>query len=78
MKILIVEDDIEIANLIRETLERESFSCEVSHDGLTAIDLFKRQEPDLIILDLMLPQLDGLEVCTRIRQLDYLQGPMIT
>lgn len=77
MKILIVEDDIEIANLIRETLERESFSCDVSHDGLTALELFQRQEPDLIILDLMLPKLDGLEVCTRIRQQITTKDPYI-
>ncbi len=68
MKILIVEDEMEIAKIIKTTLERESFSCEVAYDGLTALDVFQKQEPDLIILDLMLPKLDGLEVCTRIRQ----------
>ncbi|MEA5511905.1 response regulator transcription factor [Crocosphaera sp. UHCC 0190] len=77
MKILIVEDDIEISKLIKETLERESFSCEVAHDGLTALELFQRQEPELIILDLMLPKLDGLEVCTRIRQKLTAKDPYI-
>ncbi|MEA5534434.1 response regulator transcription factor [Crocosphaera sp. XPORK-15E] len=77
MKILIVEDDMEISKLIKETLERESFSCEVAHDGLAALELFQRQEPDLIILDLMLPKLDGLEVCTRIRQKLTAKDPYI-
>ncbi len=68
MKILIVEDEMEISKLIQTTLERESFECIVAYDGLTALDLFQQQAPDLIVLDLMLPKLDGLEVCTRIRQ----------
>lgn len=68
MKILIVEDEPEIAQLIQQTLEREAFSCSIASTGLEALELFEQQQPDLIILDLMLPGLDGLEVCTRIRQ----------
>ncbi|MEB3228982.1 MAG: response regulator transcription factor [Synechocystis sp.] len=77
MKILIVEDDREIAQLIRETLEREQFSCGMAEDGLRALQAFKEQEPDVIILDLMLPGLDGLEVCTRIRQQPGPKDPYI-
>ncbi len=77
MKILIVEDDREIAQLIRETLEREMFSCVVAEDGLQGLQCFKDQEPDVIILDLMLPGLDGLEVCTRVRQQSGLKDPYI-
>ncbi|ACK64571.1 two component transcriptional regulator, winged helix family [Rippkaea orientalis PCC 8801] len=77
MNILIVEDAPEIANLIQETLERESFICQIASDGLAALELFKRQQPDLIILDLMLPKLDGLEVCTRIRQTSTNKDPYI-
>ena len=77
MKILIVEDEMEIAKIIQTTLERESFDCLVAYDGLTALDLFQKQEPDLIILDLMLPKLDGLEVCTRIRQKLTAKDPYI-
>ena len=77
MKILIVEDEMEIAKIIQTTLERESFDCLVAYDGLTALDLFQKQEPDLIILDLMLPTLDGLEVCTRIRQKVTTKDPYI-
>jgi DNA-binding response OmpR family regulator len=68
MEILIVEDEMAIAQLLKETLERESFNCQVASTGLQALDLFSRQQPDLIVLDLMLPELDGLEVCHRIRQ----------
>ncbi|MDJ0583083.1 response regulator transcription factor [Crocosphaera sp.] len=77
MKILIVEDEMEIAKIIQTTLERESFDCLVAYDGLTALDLFQKQEPELIILDLMLPKLDGLEVCTRIRQKVTAKDPYI-
>ena len=77
MKILIVEDEMEIAKIIQTTLERESFDCLVAYDGVTALDLFQKQEPDLIILDLMLPKLDGLEVCTRIRQKLIAKDPYI-
>ena len=77
MNILIVEDDLEIAHLIQETLEREAFTCAIAHDGLEALNYFQQHEPDLIILDLMLPKLDGLEVCTRIRQKPDKKDPYI-
>ena len=68
MEILIVEDEREIAEIIQECLEAEGFFCRVCHDGHSALRLFARYQPDLIILDLRLPGIDGLEVCTRIRQ----------
>jgi DNA-binding response OmpR family regulator len=77
MEILIVEDESEIAQLIKQTLERESFICQVADNGLKALELFSQQNPDLIILDLMLPGLDGLEVCTRIRQQSNVKDPYI-
>ena len=77
MEILIVEDEQEIAQLIEQTLTKESFSCRLAHDGLTALEIFKQQQPDVVILDIMLPGLDGLEVCTRIRQQPYDKDPYI-
>lgn len=77
MDILIVEDEAEIAQLIQLYLEKEGFACQVCRDGLTAIQLFQEQQPDLIILDLMLPGLDGLEVCARIRQKPGAKDPYI-
>ncbi|MEO0014105.1 MAG: hypothetical protein RLZZ535_2494 [Cyanobacteriota bacterium] len=77
MEILIIEDEQEIAQLIEQTLTKESFSCRIANDGLTALAIFKQQQPDVVILDLMLPGLDGLEVCTRIRQQPYDKDPYI-
>ena len=77
MEILIVEDESEIAQLIQQTLERESFSCQIARDGIIALEIFQQQKPDVIILDLMLPGLDGLEVCTRIRQQSNIKDPYI-
>ncbi|OKH56323.1 DNA-binding response regulator [Calothrix sp. HK-06] len=77
MDILIVEDEAEIAQLIQLTLEKEGFSCRVSRDGITALRMFTELPPDLIILDLMIPGLDGLEVCARIRQKPGAKDPYI-
>ncbi len=75
--ILIVEDEPEIAQLIAQTLEREGFHCAIAPDGLQALEIVPQQQPDVIILDLMLPGLDGLEVCTRIRQKNDIKDPYI-
>lgn len=77
MQVLIVEDELEIAHLIEQTLTREGFACTIAHDGLAALELFSHQQPDVIILDLMLPRLDGLEVCARIRQQPGSKDPYI-
>ncbi len=77
MDILIVEDEPEIAKLIQLRLEREGFSCQWCRDGLAALQAFQKQQPDVIILDLMLPGLDGLEVCARIRQKPGAKDPYI-
>lgn len=77
MEILIVEDEIEIARLLQLSLEKEGFSCQSCLDGLTALQLFQQQQPDLIILDLMIPGLDGLELCARIRQKPGAKDPYI-
>ncbi len=77
MDILIVEDEPEIAQLIQISLEKEGFTCRTSRDGLTALQTFTEQQPDLIVLDLMLPGLDGLEVCARIRSLRSSKDPYI-
>lgn len=77
MNILIVEDESEIAKLIQFTLEREGFTCNSCRDGFAALQAFQQQQPDVIILDLMLPGLDGLEVCARIRQKPGVKDPYI-
>ncbi|MCT7949301.1 response regulator transcription factor [Ancylothrix sp. C2] len=77
MDILIVEDEPEIAKLIQHTLDSEGFSCRVCRDGINALQVFREQQPDLIVLDLMIPGLDGLEVCARIRQKPGAKDPYI-
>ncbi|AFY82866.1 response regulator transcription factor [Oscillatoria acuminata] len=77
MKILIVEDEPEIARIVGRALEAEGFHCITCRDGLTALRVFEEEQPDLIVLDLMLPGLDGLEVCARIRQKPGPKDPYI-
>lgn len=62
-RILIVEDEPDIATLIRYHLEAEGYSVEVCEDGIAALDAVRRDPPDLMLLDVMLPGLDGKEVC---------------
>ena len=66
--VLIVEDDTRIANWVKVYFERAGFSTEVTHDGGTGLALARNLTPDLIILDLMLPRLDGVELCRILRQ----------
>ncbi len=66
--ILIVEDDKKTASLLVLYLEREGFRAVVAHDGVQAMELAERYNPGFVILDLMLPKLDGWEVCRRLRQ----------
>ncbi|MEB3826252.1 response regulator transcription factor [Phormidium sp. CCY1219] len=77
MKILIVEDELEISRIVQRALEAEGFTCLTCRDGLTALRLFEEEQPDLLVLDLMLPGLDGLEVCARIRQQPGPKDPYI-
>lgn len=65
--ILIVEDDAHIANMVRRGLIFEGYRAEVAETGVKALEKAREQTPDLVILDLMLPELDGMEVCRRLR-----------
>lgn len=66
-KILIVEDEKEIAELLKDYLEEDHFEVIVASDGREAINLYREYRPQLMILDIMLPKLDGMEVCRTIR-----------
>jgi len=66
--VLLVEDEAEIADVLRRYLERDGYRVLVAADGVRAVDEYQRLRPDLVLLDLMLPGLDGFEVCRRIRQ----------
>ncbi len=66
--VLIIEDDTRIANWVKVYFERAGFSAEVAHDGETGLNLARVMNPDLIILDLMLPRLDGVDLCRILRR----------
>lgn len=66
-KILIVEDEADIAQLVKLYLEKEGFHTNVAKSGVEALKLVKSERPDLLILDLMIPEIDGIEVCKKIR-----------
>ncbi len=66
--ILIVEDEADIAQLIEFHLQREGFPTQIAHSGSVALDLVEKSPPALILLDIMLPDVDGLEVCRRLKR----------
>jgi two-component system response regulator RegX3 len=77
-RILLVEDESSLVETVRYALEREGFSVDVARDGRIALDRFHEAEPDLVILDLMLPAVSGLDVCRRIRESSTVPIIMVT
>jgi DNA-binding response OmpR family regulator len=71
-RVLVVEDDDTVAEVVCRYLSRDGFEVQSVGDGLEALECARRWNPDLVVLDLMLPGIDGLEVCRRLR----LDGPM--
>ncbi|MCS7222594.1 MAG: response regulator transcription factor [Anaerolineae bacterium] len=67
-KILIVEDEMKIARTVRLYLEQSGFQVTTVHDGALAMPAFRHERPDLVILDLLLPHMDGWEICRQIRR----------
>ena len=66
-KVLIVDDDQNICELLRLYLVKEGYETFLAHDGQTALELFEKNNPDMVLLDVMMPRMDGWEVCRRIR-----------
>ena len=77
-KILIVEDEVRVAELLSDYLEKEGFQTDMLHDGLEVEDFVKKESPDLMLLDLMLPGKDGLEIAKGIRAFSDIPIIMIT
>ena len=67
-KILVVDEDTNICELLRLYLEKEGYVVKIVNDGVSAINAFKQENPDLTLLDIMIPKLDGWQVCREIRK----------
>jgi two-component system alkaline phosphatase synthesis response regulator PhoP len=67
-RILIIEDEKDIVRLVKYNLEKQGFEVLSASDGASGLELARKEKPDLIILDLMLPKIDGLEICRTLRQ----------
>ncbi len=76
--ILVVEDDSNISDLLRMYLEKEGFDVRIAHDGGRAVEEFEKKEPDMVLLDIMLPVLDGWGVCVKIREKSKVPIIMLT
>ena len=77
-KVLIVEDDKNIADLLRLYLEKEGMDCQVANDGLVGLEKFHQFQPDIMLLDIMLPGLDGWSVCKKVRETSKMPIIMLT
>ena len=78
MKILVVDDEKTLVKGIKFNLENEGYQVECAYDGAAAVELARNEKFDLIILDLMMPELDGLEACMRIREFSNVPIIMLT
>src|SRR5258708_16745159 len=76
--VLVVEDGLELAQVTMRELEGAGYRVLHAADGLAALDLAAREQPDLVVLDWMLPKVDGLEVLRRLRQAGATPGLMLT
>ncbi len=77
-KILIVEDETKISDLVKLWLEQEGYTCVTVRSGLEALQMFYYARPNLVILDIALPQMDGWKVCERIREMSDVPIMMLT
>ncbi|MGP4017621.1 response regulator transcription factor [Saccharopolyspora sp. 5N708] len=77
-RVLVVDDDHAVRDVVRRYLERSGYEVGLAGDGETALRLFTEREPDLVVLDLMLPGIDGLEVCRRVRARSQVPVVMLT
>ena len=74
-KILVVDDDLNICELLRLYLEKEGYEVVIANDGSAAVSVFREESPALVLLDIMLPKLDGWQVCREIRK--FSETPII-
>ncbi|MDB5082079.1 MAG: DNA-binding response regulator [Chloroflexi bacterium] len=77
-KIMVVEDEENIAATLKYNLVREGYEVTTTGDGRHALEIFKQEKPDLVILDLMLPGMNGLDICRQVRQVSIVPILMLT
>jgi len=77
-KILIIEDDVHICQLVDMYLKKEGYHVLCAHDGMKGVEVFKMETPHLVILDIMLPKLDGWDVCREIKRISDVPIIMLT
>ena len=77
-KVMVVDDEQSIVDILRFNLEKEGFSVYTGNNGLEALEIFEKEQPDLVILDVMMPLMDGLEVCRKIREKSNVPVLMLT
>lgn len=78
IKILLVDDEVDVLDFMKYNLEREGFWVHTASNGLEAIEVAKKTLPHIIILDLMMPKLDGIETCRELRNLPQFKSTIIT
>ncbi|TET83537.1 response regulator transcription factor [candidate division TA06 bacterium] len=78
MRILVVDDDPEIVSFLKRGLIYEGYSVDTASDGIEALTKAREREPDLVILDIMMPEIDGIEVCKRLHQASDIPILMLT
>ena len=71
MKILIIEDDVATSNLLRQSLVSQRYAVDLAHDGLVGLELTETVDYDLVLLDLLIPKLDGISLCRQLRQREF-------
>jgi two-component system alkaline phosphatase synthesis response regulator PhoP len=76
-KVLVVDDEEPILELLQYNLEKAGYSVKTASDGLQALDIARKFQPDLVLLDIMMPHLDGVETCRRMRQMPEIQNTFV-
>src|SRR5882762_7748082 len=76
-KVLVVDDEEPILELLRYNLEKQGYDVKIASDGFIGVELAKRFHPDLVLLDIMMPKMDGVETCRQLRAIPELQNTFI-